>query len=133
MEKTITNKEKHRQVKFCDDNEVSGLINSPFFRQLDIIDDETYKVQSSKKNIKLDLPLQVGFFVYQYAKLRMLQFYYDFLDTYIDRSDFEFCEMDTNSAYIAISSDSLESLVKPDMLDEYLNDKCNWFPRTDTV
>ena len=131
--KTITNKEKHRQVKFCDDNEVSGLINSPFFRQLDIIDDETYKVQSSKKNIKLDLPLQVGFFVYQYAKLRMLQFYYDFLDTYIDRSDFEFCEMDTNSAYIAISSDSLESLVKPDMLDEYLNDKCNWFPRTDTV
>ena len=83
--KTITNKERHRQVKFCDDDEVPNLINSPFFRELNPIDDDTYEVQSSKKKIKLDLPLQVGFFVYQYAKLRMLQFYYDFLDKYVDR------------------------------------------------
>ena len=27
--KTITNKERHRQVKFCDDDEVPNLINSP--------------------------------------------------------------------------------------------------------
>ena len=32
--KTITNKERHRQVKFCDDDEVPSLINSPFFREL---------------------------------------------------------------------------------------------------
>ena len=131
--KTITNKERHRQVKFCTDDEVSQLINSPFFRQLDAIDEDTYEVQSSKKNIKLDLPLQVGFFVYQYAKLRMLQFYYDFLDKYLDRVDFEFCEMDTDSAYIAISSENLESLIKPEMLEEYTIDKCNWFPRTDMI
>ena len=131
--KTITNKERHRQVKFCDDDEVPNLINSPFFRELNPIDDDTYEVQSSKKKIKLDLPLQVGFFVYQYAKLRMLQFYYDFLDKYVDRSDFEYCEMDTDSAYIAISGESLEDLVKPEMMHEFENDKCNWFPRTDTV
>ena len=130
--KTITNKERHRQVKFCNDDEASKLINSSFFRQLDIIDDDTYEVQSSKKNIKLDLPSQVGFFVYQYAKLRMLQFYYDFLDKFIERTDFEFCEMDTDSAYIAISGDSLDSLIKPEMVDEYNKDKHNWFPRTDT-
>jgi hypothetical protein len=63
--KTITNKERHRQVKYCDDEEVPSLINSPFFRELNTIDDETYEVQSSKNKIKLDLPLQVGFFVYQ--------------------------------------------------------------------
>ena len=131
--KTITNKERHRQVKFCDDDEVPNLINSPFFRELSPIDDDTYEVQSSKKKIKLDLPLQVGFFVYQYAKLRMLQFYYDFLDKYVDRSDFEYCEMDSDSAYIAISGESLEDLVKPEMMHEFENDKCNWFPRTDTV
>ena len=90
-------------------------------------------MQSSKKKIKLDLPLQVGFFVYQYAKLRMLLFYYDFLDKYIDRSDFEYCEMDTNSTYIAISGESVEDLVKPEMMHEFEIDKSNWFPQADIV
>ena len=47
--------------------------------------------------------MQIGFVVYQYAKLKMLQFYFDFLDKYLDRSDFQYCEMDTDSAYIAIA------------------------------
>ena len=42
--KTITNKERHRQVKFCTDGEVSQLTNSPFFRQLDAINADTYEV-----------------------------------------------------------------------------------------
>ena len=47
--------------------------------------------------------------MYQYANLRMLQFYYDFLDKYLDRSGFQMCEMDTDSAYIAIAGESVES------------------------
>ena len=71
--------------------------------------------------------------MYQYAKLRMLQFYYDCLDTYLDRSDYEYCEMDTDSAYIAISGESVEELVKPGLRAAFGNDKCNWFPRSDTT
>ena len=41
--------------------------------------------------------------------------------------------MDTDSAYIAITGESVESLVRSDKLGEYWADKCNWFPRTDTV
>ena len=41
--------------------------------------------------------MQIGFFVYQYAKLRMLQFYFDFMDKYLDRSNFKYCEMDTDT------------------------------------
>ena len=52
--------------------------------------------------------MQIGFFVYQNAKLRMLPFYYDVLDKYLDRSDFQYCEMDTDSAYIAIAGESVE-------------------------
>ncbi|CAB4019980.1 Zinc finger and SCAN domain-containing 22 [Paramuricea clavata] len=100
---------------------------------MNVINDDTYEVESAKKKIKLDLPLQVGFFVYQYAKLRMLQFYYDCLDTYLDRSDYEYCEMDTDSAYIAISGESVEELVKPGLREAFENDKCNWFPRSDTT
>ena len=63
----------------------------------------------------------------------MLQFYYDCLDKYIDKSDFEFCEMDTDSAYLAISAESIDDIIKPEMQDEYESDKCDWFPRTDTA
>ena len=71
--------------------------------------------------------------MYQYAKLRMLQFYFLlFLDKYLDRSDFQMCEMDTDSAYFAIAGESVESLVKPELKAEFQADICNWFPRTDT-
>ncbi len=36
----------------------------------------------------MDLPLQIGVAVYHLAQLRMLDFHYNFIDKYIDRSDF---------------------------------------------
>ena len=117
--KTITDQERHREVKFCEETKASRLINKPFFKQIDHISDNTYEVQSCKKTIKLNLP--------------MLQFYFDFLDKYLDRSDFQYCEMDTDSAYIAISGPSVESLVKPELEVQFHKDKPNWFPRTDTA
>ena len=65
---------------------------------MDILGDNYYEISKTKKSIKMDLPIQIGFFVYQYAKLRMLEFYYDLIDKFLDRSDFEYCEMDTDSA-----------------------------------
>ena len=111
----------------CDNQEAAGLthtlkgsrkVNTLLFRKLDHITEDTYEVESCKKTIKLtklNLPNQIGFFVYRYVKLRMLQFYFDFLDKYLDRSDFQMCEMDTDSAYIAISGESVERLVKPEL------------------
>ena len=34
----------------------------------------------NKKTVTYTLPVHVGFFVLQYAKMRMLQFYYDFIN-----------------------------------------------------
>ena len=73
--KTITNQLKHLDVKYCTDAEASRKVNTHLFRKLENITDDTYEVQSCKNSIKFNLPIQVGFFVYQYAKLRMLQFY----------------------------------------------------------
>ena len=75
--KTITNQLKRRNVEYCSDAEASRKVNTPLFRKLDNITEDTYEVESCKKNIKLNFPSQIGFFVYQYAKLRTLQFYYD--------------------------------------------------------
>ena len=76
--------------------------------------------------------MQIGFVIYQYSKLRMLQFYFDFMDKYLDPCDFQYCEMD--SAYIAIGNagQSVESLVKSELREEFEADKANWFPRTNT-
>ena len=132
MDKAITNQLKHRNVEYCSYAEASRKVNTHLFRKLENITEDTYEVESCKKTIKLNLPIQVGFFVYQYAKLRMFQFYYDFLDKYLDRADFQMCEMDTDSAYIAISGDSVERLVKPELREEFQQDKCNWLSRTET-
>lgn len=95
--------------------------------------------------MNLNLPIQIGYFILQYAKLHMLQFYYDFMDRYVNRADFEYCEMDTDSAYMAISGPNFESLIKSDLRQAYnhsLKGHCivgleieadcdrHWFPRT---
>ena len=65
--------------------------------------------------------------VYQLAKLRMLQFYYDsVLDHYIDRREYELIQMDTDSMYFALSYDTLEEAVKPELLNEFENNKKQW-------
>ena len=80
----------------------------------------------------MDVPIQVGCAVYDLAKLLMLEFYYDFIDKYIDRSDFTYCQMDTDSAYIAFSGENFEDLIKPELKEDYLINKYKWFPRDDT-
>ena len=55
----------------------------------------TSQVTSKKKSIKYNLPIQIGFFVYQYAKLRMLEFFFDVIDKFISRDDYCLLEMDT--------------------------------------
>ena len=81
--KTVTNVDRHRDVKYCTEVETSGCVSDKWFRQLDVVAEDAYEVTSNKARVTYDLPLHIGFFVYQYAKLRMLEFYYDFVDRYV--------------------------------------------------
>ena len=78
--KTVTNVDRHRNVTYSTEVGTSVLINNKRFCQLDVVTEDAYEVTSSKACLTYDLPLHIGLFVYQYAKLRMLQFYYDFVD-----------------------------------------------------
>ena len=78
--KTVTNVDRHHDVKYCTEVGTSRPISNKRFRQLDVVTDDAYEVTSSKARVTYDLPHHIGFFVYQYAKLRMLEFYYDFVD-----------------------------------------------------
>lgn len=131
--KTVTNQEKHRNVKICTDTNASQAVNDPHFRALHNISDGIYEVDMTKPSINMNLPIQIGFFVYQYAKLRMLEFYYDFLVKFIDPSDFQMCEMDTESAYLAISGKNIGEVVRPEERQAFEQEKFKWFPREDTA
>ena len=78
--KTVTNIDRHREVKYCTEVGTSSHINNKIFRQLDVVTEDAYEIMSNKARMTYNLPFHIGFFVYQYAKLRMLQFYYDFVD-----------------------------------------------------
>ena len=124
---------RHENINYeQDESKVCRAINSLFFRDLQEVEEGVYELKSSKKKLKMNLPIQIGFFVYQYAKLRMLQFYYHCIDRFVERSNYELLEMDTDSLYMALAGDSVEELVKRELREEYEAVKSSWFPRTDT-
>lgn len=145
---TIMDQEKFQTLNYVrGEGRAMRKINEPCFRKLTPLfeEEELYEIESYKKVLNLNLPIQIGYFILQYAKLHMLRFYYDFMDRFVDRADFEYCEMDTDSAYMAISGSTFESVIKKDMLSTYnhgLKGYCiagleieadcdrHWFPRT---
>ena len=100
----ITNKECHHDICYVDGNQIASEIMDPNFYNL-------AEVEKTKKELSLDLPVHISVFIFNYAKLQMLQFYYNFSD---DCSDFHYCEMDTDSAYLALAENSVEELVQPE-------------------
>jgi hypothetical protein len=126
--KCLTNKGKHHDVFYVKEDEVGPLVNKPLFKTLTELKDGLHEVELSKKNVYWNLPSHIGFFVYQYAKLRMCQFYYDLLDNFVPRQHFELAEMDTDSLYMALSADSLEAVVKPELREEFFQHYSDWFP-----
>ena len=126
--KTITNVDRHRDVNYCTEKAASRLVNNRRFRQLDVVVDDAYEIEMSKRTVTYALPIHVGFFVLQYAKMRMLQFYYDFIDRYVERPLFQYCEMDTDSAYLALADESVDALVTPALREHYFRHRSEWLP-----
>ena len=108
-----------------DGNEVDIALRSSFFEDLEEIGD-AYEIQERKRKVEITRPYQCGMAVYQLAKLHMVEFYYDFLDDYVDQRDFEYVYMNTDSAYFAISGESLRDVVKPELLEEYDKEAGKW-------
>jgi hypothetical protein len=126
--KTVTNKNNFSIFTVCDTKEALRKINRKWFRQLTSLDEDLHEVEEHAARIVQDLPLHIGFFVYNYTKLFMLQFYYDLVDKFVDRKDYQYVQMDTDSAYLALSEDRLEDVVKKDMRRRFFQEWHKWFP-----
>ena len=125
--KMIENLEKHISTKFTRDEKlIDKIFRSPFFEDLEEINAGVFEVRQRKRQVTITRPYQCGIAVYQLAKLRMLEFYYDFLDKFCDRRDFELIQMDTDSFYMALSAEDFDEIIKPEMKELYKEEKKNW-------
>ena len=124
--KLIEALERQTNVIYTKDEKAVGrYMRSAYFENINEIG-EAYELESRKAQITIRRPFQIGIAVYQLAKLRMLEFYYDFLDRYLERKDFELIQMDTDSNYLAISGEKLEDIVRPELKAEFEEEKKNW-------
>lgn len=103
-----------RTVYTRNGDEVDKNLRSAFFEDIEEIGD-AYKIELRKPKVTINRPFQVGIAVYQLAKLRMLEFYYNFLDYCLDRRDFELIQMDTHSMYFALAHDTLEEAIQAEL------------------
>ena len=126
--KTICNKQNFVNTKYVQPHIARRLALHWSVQQAQDISENTVELSCLPISITYDLPVQIGFMVYQYAKLKMLAFYYDFLLKFIDKKDFELCEMDTDSFYFALSTTNLDDAVKPEMREEYFSERHLWLP-----
>ena len=125
--KMIENLEKHMNTKFTTNEKlIDEIFRSPFFDDLEEISNGAFEVSQRKRRVTIKRPYQCGIAVYQLAKLRMLEFYYDFVDKFCDRRDFEVIQMDTDSLYMALSTEDFDSAVRPEMKELYKDEKKNW-------
>ena len=130
----IMNKEKHVNITYCESKEkASYFVSKRRFRNLTELDNNHFEIELAKSRITLNLPIQIGFFILQYAKLRMLEFYYDCVDKFCSREDFELMSMDTDSYYMSIAGENFTDIIKPELKKKFDEEKQFWFPRSDSL
>ena len=140
----IMDSSRHTITKYLNDEKTHKAINEPLFKRLNTVEKDLYVVELLKSTIEHREPIIVGFFNLRYAKLRMLELYYNFFDKFCDVNKFEELEMGTDSLYLALAEENLYDCIQPDkraawekMSESDCRDsikahaKSNFFPRTE--
>ena len=109
----IKDRSRHTVTKYLVDEKSHGAINSKMFKWPYHITDQMYEVELIKSKIEHREPIIVRFFMLQYAKLGMLELYYNFIKKFCDTDKYEKLEMDTDSFQLALSEESLEDVILP--------------------
>ena len=153
---TLLNKEKYVRIAYADvKNLVAHHHRKGTFLRSRMLTPRLAEVDHEHNKVQHDIPTQLGYTILQGGKQRMLEFYYDCLDYFLDREDFQLVEIDTDSQYLALSQPidkermdndlsyhPLMSMVKPEVMDEFKtmlyghchddwepNDRVHFFPR----
>ena len=103
----IMDRSRHTITKYLNDDKTHKAIKEPLFKRLNTVEKDLYEVELLKSTIEHRKTIIVGFFILQYAKLRMLELFYNFFDKLSDVNKIEDLEMDTDSHYLALAEENL--------------------------
>ena len=119
--KMIEDLMKHLKTTFTANEElVDKVFRLPFFEDLEEING-AFEIRESKQQVHIVRPYRCNTAIYQLAKLCTLEFYYDFVNKYLDRFDFHLIQMDTDAMYMAISGMSIDNIIRPKLRSKYDN------------
>ena len=110
---------RHTVTIYLNDEKTHSANNIKLFKRLNFITDQLYEIELGKSEIEHREPIIVGFFILQYAELRMLELYYKFFKKFCDTEKYEELEMDTDSLYLALSEENLEDNILPEKRNEW--------------
>ena len=121
----IIDRSRHTVTKYLSDGKTHAAINCRLFKRLDHVNNSLCEAELAKAQIEHKEPIIVGFFIPKYAKLRMLELYYNFFNNFCDLTKFEESETDTNSLYLALADKELEYRIECEMKAEWQRLKSN--------
>ena len=111
----IMDRSRHTVTKYLSDKKRHAARNSKLSNGLDLVNISLHEVELAKAEIEHKEPITVGFFILQYAKLRMLELCYNFFTRFCDVNKSEDWEMDTDSLYLALAEKELEECIRLEM------------------
>ena len=69
----IMDRSRHTVTKIPSDEKAHAAVNSKVFKRLHHMKNSLYEVELAKAQIEHKEPIYVGFFILQYAEMRMLE------------------------------------------------------------
>ena len=110
----ILDRSRHTVTKYLNVEKTHSAINNITFKRFNHINDSLYEVEMAKAEVEPKNPITVGFSNLQYAKLTMLELYYNFFYEFYENDTYEEMEMDTDSLYLALAETNLYDCIKED-------------------
>ena len=115
----IMDRSRHTVTKYPTSGKTHAAIISKLFKKLDHVNNSLYEVELAKAQIQHIEPIIVGFFILQYAKLRMLELHYNFFTRFCDVNKFKELEIDTGSLFLSFAEKELENCIRHEMRAEW--------------
>ena len=127
---TLIDRKKHTSVTIVGEDRVGNHIKNPMFKSMTELNNNFYEIEKSRKTVKHTSAIQVGISVYSYAKILLIEFW-EFLDKFLIKEKYELLYCDTDSIYLAISEETLDQCVKPDLWNKWLQEKDKFLSSSD--
>ena len=119
---SVMNKDGHSDISYCSNLfEVCRQINKPNFCDAHQINDNLVELHTTRQKIDQNIPIQVGKFVLDAAKIHMVNFYYYIIRGYCDMRKIDLISMDTDSFTLALAAKDIHSCVLPEKKEEWEN------------